>query len=127
MTVRDLTFEVRRYFQKKPDDPGVIVSKVEPGSKGAVSGIKPYEIVTQVNDATVANIKDFEKLTAGEEELRLSLSHLTRSRIVKVKPGPPPEKPAKGKAGPKREAPKEEAPDEGKEKEGKPKEVTPPK
>ena len=31
MTVRDLTFEVRRHLLMKPDDPGVVISKIEPG------------------------------------------------------------------------------------------------
>ncbi len=89
LTVRDLTYEVRRYFQKKPDDPGVIVSKVEPGGKAAVAGVKPYETITHVNDAPVTGIAEFEKLTTGQEEMRFSVSHLTRSRIVKVRAGGP--------------------------------------
>jgi hypothetical protein len=32
LTVRDLTYEVRRYFRCEPDAPGVIVSKIEPGA-----------------------------------------------------------------------------------------------
>ncbi len=85
MTVRDLTYEVRRYFQKKPDDAGVIVSKIESGSKASVGGIKPFEIITHVNDSPVANVGDFEKLIADQEELRLSVQRMTRTRLVKIK------------------------------------------
>ena len=85
LTVADLTYEVRRYFQKKPGDPGVIVAKIEPGSKASVSGLKPYEIITHVNDKPVGNVKDFEKLIAGQTELRLAVKRMTRGRVVKIK------------------------------------------
>ena len=85
LTVRDLTYEVRRYFQQTAQEGGVIVSKVEPGSKAAVSGIRPYEIVTHVNDQPVGGVKDFEKLIAGQEELRLKIKRMTKGRVVKIK------------------------------------------
>jgi len=95
LTVRDLTYEVRRYFQKTGDDPGVIVSKIEPGGKASVAGIKPYEIITHVNDKPVRNVQDFEKLVAAQEdELRLSVLRMTKGRIVKIKPGAPASQPA---------------------------------
>ena len=85
MTVRDMTYEVRRYFQKLPDDPGVIVSKIESGEKAAVSGIKPYEIVTQINDETVNSVGDFERLVMDQQELRISLKRKMVGRVVKIK------------------------------------------
>ena len=85
VTVRDMTYEVRRYFQRKPDDPGVIISKVERGSKASVSGIKPFEMITHVNDAPVASVKEFERLAQGQDELRLMVKRMTRDRVVKVK------------------------------------------
>jgi len=92
VTIRDLTYEVRRYFQKKPDDPGVIVSKLEPGSKASVAGIKPYEIITHINDKPVMNVKDFEKLAYGQKELRLSVKRMTRGRVVPIKISAPADK-----------------------------------
>ena len=85
LTVRDLTYEVRRYFQKKADEPGAIVSKIEQGSKASVAGIKPFEIITHVNDKPVMNVKDFEKAISGQDELRLSVKRMTRGREVKIK------------------------------------------
>ena len=84
ITVRDLTYELRRYFQKTQDDPGVIVSKVEPGSKASVAGIKPYEMIVSVNDTPVRNVKDFERLANASGELRLSVSRMTKGRVVKI-------------------------------------------
>jgi serine protease Do len=85
ITVRDITYELRRYLQKKDDEPGVVISKIEPGSKASVAGIKPFEVITHVNDKPVMNVKDFETATAGQDELRLSVKRMTRGRVVKVK------------------------------------------
>ena len=85
LTVRNLTYELQRYFQKKPEDAGVIVSKIEPGSKASVSGLKPYEIITHVNGKEVANVEEFEKLVADQDELQLLVKRMTRGRTVKIK------------------------------------------
>jgi len=87
ITVRDLTYEVRRYFQIKENDPGVIISKIEKGSKAAVAGLKPYEIVLNVNDTPIRTTQDFEKAvtTSTAGELRLSIKRMTEGRIVKLK------------------------------------------
>ena len=85
VTLRDLTFEVRRHFQKTADNPGVIISKIEPGSKASISGLKPYEIITHVNDQPIMNTGDFERLVAGQAELSLSVLRLTKGRQVKIK------------------------------------------
>jgi hypothetical protein len=103
LTVRDLTYEVRRYLQRKPDEPGVIVARLEPGSKASVAGLKPYETITHVNDKPVMNVKDFEQSIAGQTELRLSVKRMAQGRVVKIntaaaqeKPGPGKEPPAPG-------------------------------
>lgn len=84
ITVRPMTYEVRRYFQKSADDPGVIVSRVEPGSKASVGGIKPYEIVLEINDKPIANTEDFENAITGQDSLRLTIERMRRSRVVKL-------------------------------------------
>ncbi len=85
LSVRDLTFEVRRYFQKKSDAPGVIVAIVTPGGKAAVAGLKPYEIITQVNEVPVKDVKHFEQLIKDQGELRFLVSRMTQGRTVKLK------------------------------------------
>jgi len=110
LTVRDLTYEVRRYFQRKPEEPGVIVSKIEPGSKAAVAGIKPYEIITHVNDKPILNVKDFEGAVAGQEELRLSVKRMMRGRVVKINMAAPAPAPAPEEEKPVREPEPEDEP-----------------
>ncbi|MDX1564028.1 MAG: hypothetical protein R3236_01425, partial [Phycisphaeraceae bacterium] len=81
LTVRDMTFEVRRQLQKKTDDPGVVISRIEPGSKTAVAGIKPFEVITHVNKKPVMNVQDFEKaVNASGPSLQFSVNRLLRTR-----------------------------------------------
>ncbi len=87
ITVRDITYEVRRYFRLKPGDPGVIVSRVEKGGKAAIAGVKPYEIVTSINDQPVLTVVDAEKGLKQGGELRIGIKRMTQGRIVKVKGG----------------------------------------
>ncbi len=85
VTVRDLTYEVRRYFQKKTDDPGVLISKVEPGSKASIAGIKPLEMITHVDGQPVKDVAEFQKLVKKQGEVKLSVLRMTKGRQVKVK------------------------------------------
>jgi S1-C subfamily serine protease len=84
VTVRNLTYEVRRYMQKKDEDPGVVIGKIEMGSKASIAGLKPYEVITHVNDQPVLNVQDFERLAKDQTELRLSVQRMTKGRIVKI-------------------------------------------
>lgn len=85
ITVRDLTYEVRRYFQMKDDETGVIISKVERGGKGSVGGLKPYETIRTINDEPVTNVKEFERLVTQGGELRMAVKRMTQGRTVKIK------------------------------------------
>lgn len=87
ITVRNLTYEVRRYLRKKNEDPGVIVSKAEDGGKAAVAGIRRYELITHVDGRPVTDVQEFEKLVQGKEELELSVTRRYQGRVVKVKLG----------------------------------------
>ncbi|MBL9031650.1 MAG: hypothetical protein JNM80_08070 [Phycisphaerae bacterium] len=88
VTVRELTYEVRRYFQMTPEQPGVIVSKIERGEKAAVAGLKPFEIITQVGDTPMRSVADFEAALKAGGELRLSVKRMTEGRIVKLRMDP---------------------------------------
>jgi len=86
LTVRDLTYEARRYYQRRTEEPGVVVSKIEPGSRAAVAGLRPYEIITHVNDEPVADVDEFGELVDGvDQELRLNVRQMTKGRIVKIR------------------------------------------
>jgi len=98
LTVRELTYEVRRYFQKAPADPGVIVSKIEPGSKASVAGFKPFEMITHVNDKPILTVKDFEQAIPKAGEIRLSVKRMNQGRVVKIDMSAPVPAPVEGPA-----------------------------
>ena len=84
LTIRDLTFELQHYFRKMPDDPGVMISKIETGSRADVGGLKPFEIITHVNNEPVNSVEQFAELIEGQAELRLDVLRMTRGRVVKI-------------------------------------------
>jgi len=86
LEVRDITFELRHYFRMTEKNPGVIVSNVFAGSQASVAGLRPFEIITAVNDKPVFNIKEFQAALAGQSEVRLAVRRLYNDRVVTVKP-----------------------------------------
>jgi hypothetical protein len=52
-----------------------------------VSGIKPYELITHINDQPVTRVEYFKKLTADGGELRLAVKRMNTGRIVTVRLG----------------------------------------
>lgn len=85
LTVRNLTYEARRFFQLTAEDPGVIVSMVEQGEGAAVAGIKPFELIVAVNDRPVYSVGEFEAAISGGGELRLSIMRMHMGRLVKIR------------------------------------------
>ena len=81
----DLTYEVRGFFKLADDAPGVVVSKVQPGNPAAVAGLKPFEIVTQVDGKPVSDVKALHEAIKGRREFNLSVRRLATTRIVRVK------------------------------------------
>jgi S1-C subfamily serine protease len=85
LTVKELTYEALRYFQMDKKDPGVIISKIELGSKTDVAGVKCFEIITHVNGKPVSGLKSFEGAVKKlSDELRLTVKRMTKSRVVRI-------------------------------------------
>jgi len=61
VTVREITPELAKRFSSKEGDAGVIVVKIDPGSKAFEAGIRPGDIVMQINQKDVATIEDYKK------------------------------------------------------------------
>lgn len=85
LTVKNLTYEARRFFQLGAEDAGVIVSKVEQGEGAAVAGLKPFELIVAVNDEPVYTAKGFEEAIAVGGELKLSIMRMHLGRLVKIR------------------------------------------
>ena len=84
LSVRDMTFEVRRFFNFDEKAPGVVIAKVKPGSPAAVAGLKPFELVTEVNGEAVSDAKDFAAKIKGKRDLVFAVRQLAQTRMVKI-------------------------------------------
>ena len=85
LEVRDITFELRRYFRMNTVQGGVIVSDVAAGSRASTAGLRPFEIITGVNDQPVRNVEDFRRAVANQSEVRLAVRRLAAGRVVTIK------------------------------------------
>lgn len=88
LTVKPITFEVARFFGR-PDQSGVIVSKVEVGGKSSVAGMHHYLLITHVNGQKVTDVDDFRaKLQPFEKSeaasVELTVDGFGKTRLVKI-------------------------------------------
>ena len=84
MTVCDMTYEVRNYFRLGNDEPGVVVTKLKSGDPAAVAGLRPFEIITEVNGRKVFSARDFAEATRDVDALTFSVRRLTATRVVRI-------------------------------------------
>jgi serine protease Do len=75
LTVANLSAEVRHRFQLEQRE-GVVVTAVEPGSPADIAGIRPGDVIEEVNRQPVGSVEDFDKAVteAKEEETLLLLA-----------------------------------------------------
>jgi len=86
LEVRDITFELQHYFRMKNSQSGVIVSEVAAGSSAATAGVRPFEIITAVNDRQIHSAEEFKNAVTGTNDVRLNIRRLAVERVVTVKP-----------------------------------------
>jgi hypothetical protein len=87
LTVRELTYEVRKVLRLPADAPGVVVSQVESGSRAAVAQISPYEIISSVNGQPPASLSEFERLVRSAQatgKIEFLVADLGVLRIVEL-------------------------------------------
>lgn len=82
--VKDMTFEVRRFFKFDDQAPGVVIAKIKPGSPAAVAGLKVYELITEVNGEKVTGAKDFAAKVKDRKDLVFTVRRLSQTRMVKI-------------------------------------------
>ena len=86
-TVKDLTYEVR-YFQKLDAAlGGVVVAKVERGSRAEVAKLQPLSIVARVNGTPLKGLEHFTALLAearasGAKAVTFTVQNFSQTRLV---------------------------------------------
>ena len=62
--MRELTPELAKRFGAKEGDAGVVVVKVDSNSKAFEVGIRPGDVVLQINQKEIATIEEYKKAVA---------------------------------------------------------------
>ncbi len=90
LTIKNLTYEVRRALKITGNESGVVVAKVKSGTYASVAGIKQYEIISSIGNEPVDDVDDFEATItdaqkAGKEKVSLRVLSMGKSRVVDLK------------------------------------------
>ena len=88
-TVKDLTYEVKQFQRFTNNTSGVVVSKVEPGSKAEVAKVPQYSVIKRVNSTVVKDIKHFEVMfdefkRGKEKSITLEVVFLGQTKLLDI-------------------------------------------
>ena len=61
-----------------------MITKMKGGSPAAVAGLRPTELITEVNGKPVTSAKDFSEKIKGLKDLTFSVRRLTATRVVRI-------------------------------------------
>ncbi len=61
ITVRDLTPDLAKRFGMKEGEAGVVVVRVEPGSRAFEAGIQPGDLIMQINQKDISSVEEYKK------------------------------------------------------------------
>jgi serine protease Do len=89
LVVRELTPDLARHFGFEANEKGVVVVKIEPGSKLFEAGIRPGDIILQINQTNITSLEDYKKITSkikAKERLLLLLRRKGQDLFVTVRP-----------------------------------------
>jgi serine protease Do len=86
--VEDLTPQIRRQLHLPPRVTGVIVTAVEPGAPAAEAGLRPGDVIQQVNGRDVANVSEFDRAIrqSAREAVMLLVSRGGATLYVVIEP-----------------------------------------
>jgi hypothetical protein len=90
ITVKEITFEVRAALRMKPDEPGIVVAKVESGTPAGRARINPNEIIQAADGEPIDSPDKFDAVIKKareqkKDQLRLTVVDRGRSRFADLK------------------------------------------
>jgi len=89
LVVRELTPDLARRFGFEENEKGVVVVKLEAGSKLFEAGIRPGDIILQINRKNIASLEEYKKSASkikAKERLLLLLRRKGHELFITVRP-----------------------------------------
>jgi serine protease Do len=89
LVVRELTPDLAQRFGFEENEKGVVVVKIETGGKLFEAGIRPGDIILQINQKNIASLEDYKKIAPkikAKERLLLLLRRKGHDLFVTVRP-----------------------------------------
>ncbi len=92
LTVKEVTYEVRAALRLKPDDPGVVVARVESGAPAGRARINAFEIIQSADGEPINSPAEFGEIinkarAEKKDQVRLVVVDRGRSRFADLKMG----------------------------------------
>lgn len=84
ITVKELTYEVRHFQRLEPGTTGVVVTRVESGSRADVAKLQTLSIIVRVNGIPVKNLAQFQELLQAHKSLTLTTVAYGQTRLVEL-------------------------------------------
>ena len=89
LVVRELTPDLARHFGFEENDKGVVVVKIETAGKLFEAGIRPGDIILQINQKNITSLEEYKKIASkikARERLLLLLRRKGQDLFVTVRP-----------------------------------------
>jgi hypothetical protein len=90
LTAKDATYEVRAALRLEPQEPAIVVVRIEQGTPAALARINTYELIRAVDGVAVDNVATFEKLItqaqeAKKDSVRVTVEWMGKTRLADLK------------------------------------------
>jgi serine protease Do len=89
LVVRELTAELAKRFGYEDREQGVVVVKVDAGSRLFAAGIRPGDIILQINQKNIASLDEYKKVALkikAKERLLLLIHRKGQDLFITVRP-----------------------------------------
>ncbi|HEX7897023.1 MAG TPA: hypothetical protein VF950_04650 [Planctomycetota bacterium] len=84
LTVKELTYEVRHFQKLEAGQTGVLVARVESGSRADIAKLQPLSVITRVNDVPVKDLAHFTSLLGAARGLTLTTTLFGQTKLIEL-------------------------------------------